>query len=72
MYISELLNDLPSTLDDYQLVFSGHAITNVACFPLLLLGFDPRSSHVGFVVDKVALGKISCEYFSDPWHSLSH
>jgi hypothetical protein len=26
--------------------------------------FDPRSVHVGFVVDKVALGQVFPEYFS--------
>jgi hypothetical protein len=27
------------------------------------LGFDPRSSHVGFVVDKVGQGQVFFEYF---------
>jgi hypothetical protein len=26
-------------------------------------GFDPRSGHVGFVVDKVVLGKVFSDYF---------
>jgi hypothetical protein len=26
-------------------------------------GFDPKTSHIGFVVDSVALEKVSCEYF---------
>jgi hypothetical protein len=26
-------------------------------------GFEPRSGHVGFVVDKVARGQVSSEYF---------
>jgi hypothetical protein len=34
-----------------------------AGFPLRLPGFDPRSGHVGFVVDKVALGQVSSKYF---------
>jgi hypothetical protein len=35
------------------------------------LGFYPRSGHVGFVVDKVALGQVSPEYFSFPcWFSF--
>jgi hypothetical protein len=29
-------------------------------------GFDPRSVHVGFVVDKVALGQVFSEYFGFP------
>jgi hypothetical protein len=27
-------------------------------------GFEPMSNHVGFVVDKVALGQVFSEYFS--------
>jgi hypothetical protein len=38
--------------------------------------FEPRSSHVGFVVDKVALGQVFSEYFSSPcqfsYHRLLH
>jgi len=26
-------------------------------------GFDPRSVHIRFVVDKVAVGQVFCEYF---------
>jgi Zn-dependent M28 family amino/carboxypeptidase len=34
-------------------------------------GFYPRSGHVGFVVDKVALGQVSPDYFSFPcWFSF--
>jgi hypothetical protein len=29
-------------------------------------GFEPRSRHVGFVVDKVALGQVFLEYFGFP------
>jgi hypothetical protein len=38
----------------------------VAGFPLRRLGFDPGSGQVGFVVDKVALGHVSSEYFGFP------
>jgi hypothetical protein len=31
-------------------------------------GFDLRSDHVGFVVDKVALGHVFSEYFSLPYY----
>jgi hypothetical protein len=31
-----------------------------------------RSRHVGFVVDKVALGQVSSEYFGFPCQSLFH
>jgi hypothetical protein len=29
-------------------------------------GFEPRSGHVGFVVDEVALGQVFSEYFGFP------
>jgi hypothetical protein len=29
-------------------------------------GFEPRSDHVGFVVDEVALGEVFSEYFCFP------
>jgi hypothetical protein len=39
-------------------------------------GFDLRSSHVGFVVDRVALGQVSSEYFrfpcQSPFYQLLH
>lgn len=35
----------------------------VAGFPPRRLGFDPMSGHVGFVVDRVALGKVFSEHF---------
>jgi Zn-dependent M28 family amino/carboxypeptidase len=34
--------------------------------------FDPRSGHVGFVVDKVALGQVFSEYFGFPCRSSFH
>jgi hypothetical protein len=38
--------------------------------------FEPRSGHVGFVVDKVALGRVFSEYFGFPcqfsFHRLLH
>jgi hypothetical protein len=48
----------------------------VAGFPPRRPGFDPRSGHVGFVVDKVALGQVFSEYFGfpcqHPIHQLPH
>jgi hypothetical protein len=48
----------------------------VAGFPPRLPRFDPRSGHVGFVVDKVALGQVFSEYFCFPcqfsFHRLLH
>jgi hypothetical protein len=38
----------------------------VAGFPSRQHGFDPRWSHVGFVVDKVALGQVASKYFGFP------
>jgi hypothetical protein len=38
----------------------------VAGFPPQRLGFEPGSGHVGFVVDKVALGHVFTEYFCLP------
>jgi hypothetical protein len=38
-------------------------------------GIEPRSGHVGFVVDKVALGQIFSGYFGfpcQPFHQLVH
>jgi hypothetical protein len=48
----------------------------VAGFPPRRPGFEPRSGHVGFVVDKVALGQVFSEYFDFPcqcsFHRLLH
>jgi hypothetical protein len=48
----------------------------VAGFPPRRPWFDPRSSHVGFVVDKVALGQVFYEYYGFPcqlsFHRLLH
>jgi hypothetical protein len=42
-------------------------------FPLRRPGFEPGSSQVGFVVDKVALGQIFfSEYLGFPCQSLFH
>jgi hypothetical protein len=48
----------------------------VSGFPQRQPGFDPRSGHVGFVVDKVVLGHVFSEYFCFPckfsFHHLHH
>jgi hypothetical protein len=36
------------------------------------LGFEPKSGHVGFVVDKVAVGQVFSEYFRFPCQFLFH
>jgi hypothetical protein len=38
----------------------------VAGFPPRRFGFEPRSGHVGFVVDRVALGQVFSKYFGFP------
>jgi hypothetical protein len=38
-------------------------------FPPQLLGFEPGPCRVGFVVDKVALRKVSYEYYGFPCQS---
>jgi hypothetical protein len=44
----------------------------VAGFPPKQPGFDPGSGQLGFVVDKVALGKVFYEYFGFPCQSSFH
>jgi hypothetical protein len=44
----------------------------VAGFPLGRPWFEPRSGHVGFVVDKVILGQVFSEYFGSPCQSSFH
>jgi hypothetical protein len=44
----------------------------VAGFPSRRPGFDPRSGHVGFVVNTVALGQVLSEYFGFPYQSSFH
>jgi hypothetical protein len=41
-------------------------------FPTRGPGFDPGSGHVGFVVDKVALGQVFSKYFGFPCQSSLH
>jgi hypothetical protein len=43
-----------------------------AGFPPRRPGFEPGSDHVRFVVDKVALGQVSSEYFGFPCQSSYH
>jgi hypothetical protein len=44
----------------------------VAGFPPQRPGFEPGSGHVGFGVDKVALGQVFSEYFGFPCQSSFH
>jgi hypothetical protein len=45
-----------------------HAMTQAPWRP----GFEPRSVHVRFLVHKVALGKVSSEYFRFPYQFSLH
>jgi hypothetical protein len=64
---------LGSTFTSY-LARKGHAYLRqlVAGFPQRWPGFDPRSSNVGFVVNKVALGQVFSKYFDIPCQSSFH
>jgi hypothetical protein len=44
----------------------------VAGFPPRLPGFEPWTRHVGYVVDKVALGQVFSDYFDFPCQFLFH
>jgi hypothetical protein len=44
----------------------------VAGFPSRRPGFQPGSGHVGFVVEKVALGQVFSDYFGVPCQSSFH
>jgi hypothetical protein len=45
-------------------------------FPTATAWFEPRSGHVGFVMDKVAMGQVFSQYFGFPcqfsFHLLLH
>jgi hypothetical protein len=49
-----------------------HCHIHINHFPPRRPGFDPRSGHVGFVVDKVALGQVFSEYFGFPYQFSFH
>jgi hypothetical protein len=55
-------------------VTEGRAIAQVVSrwLPPQRPGFEPGSGHVGFGVDKVALGQVFSEYFGFPCQSLFH
>jgi hypothetical protein len=54
-------------------VFIGRAITQAVSrwLPTTAVRVRTRSGHVGFVVDKVALGQVFSEYFGSPANHLS-
>jgi hypothetical protein len=57
----------------YRLILAALQLKRfVAVFPPRRPGFTLGSSHVGFVVVKVALGQMYSEYFCFPCHSSFH
>jgi hypothetical protein len=44
----------------------------LVCFPSQRPSFDPRSNHVGFVLDKLTRGQAFCEYFGFPCQFSFH
>jgi hypothetical protein len=51
---------------------NSHSTNRFAGFPPLRPRFEPRASHVGFVVDKVALGQLFSECFGFPCQFSFH
>jgi hypothetical protein len=67
-------NKLANIIFNKSMMGFGRAVVQ-AGFPPRLPGFEPGSGHVGFVVDKTALGKIFLEYFGffyQAFHRLFH
>jgi hypothetical protein len=52
--------------------FMGHSIAQVVSYwlPTATAGFEPWAGHVGFVVDRVAMGQVFSKYFGFPCHSF--
>jgi hypothetical protein len=62
---------LPCRCDHHVTWNRGCAVAQaVASFPPWWPRFKHKSSHVGFVVDKVALGQVFSKYFSFPYQSF--
>jgi hypothetical protein len=63
-------NSAPDSYKTYTTLGPCHS------FPPRRPGFEPGSDHVGFVVDKVALGQVFTKYFGFPcqfeFHRLLH
>jgi hypothetical protein len=53
-------------------MYIGHKLLICTAFPPRRPGFETRSGHVGFVVDKVALGQVFSEYFGFLWQFSFH
>jgi hypothetical protein len=79
-FLLHYIQVLPSQNNYYSLHSRGRAVLQLwrsdAGFPQWWPGFHPRSGHVGFVVDKVALGQDLSKYFGFPcqfsFHRLLH
>jgi hypothetical protein len=62
----------PLTHSATEADISAHFSFVLTPFPPRRPGFDPRSGHLGFVVDKVVLGQVFSEYFGFPCQSSFH
>jgi hypothetical protein len=73
-FTNELLNNMEHRLLLFKAV--PQLRRSVPGFPPRWPGFEPKSIHVGFVVDKVTLRQVFSEYFSSPcqfsFHRLLH
>jgi hypothetical protein len=61
-----------NSIKTYTKDLKGRAIAQAVCRRLPSTGFEPESGHVGFVVDKVAMGQIFSCYFSFPYQFAFH
>jgi hypothetical protein len=53
-------------------MWKGPCHSSVAGFPTRWPGFDPRSDHVGFVVDKMTAEQVFSEYYGFSCHFSFH
>jgi hypothetical protein len=68
-----VLCHVPASVDRSK-PFVGRAMAQAVSrwLPTAAARIRPRSGHVGFVVDKVALGQVFSEYFGFPCQSSLH
>jgi hypothetical protein len=67
-----LVTNAAVNLSKIKVTKADSGFTNTYCVHWRLLGFEPRSGHVGFVVDKVALGQVFSDYFGFPCQFSFH
>jgi hypothetical protein len=66
------VTDHTTILLDFSILIQMDVLISKSILTIELPGFDPRSGHVGFVVDNVALGQVFSEYFGFPCQSSFH